>query len=236
MGYPLEKLFGSGCCFWQGFNNASNYLGNLAFSRLSQMDLLKDWIWEKYLTIEAHPHQTNFCPKTHNRAPWHESASNIIQMEVAHVCCQLQKTVPKFSLWNLRRAEILEVWRILTTDGNNVAQVRLKKSHNCQMVSPWVPAPPVPPSLPSTHISPPCHFRPLKMLEHCSSRRVCLLSRLQRVKRAELWYSMILMMWSVETRFDKPRLGQVMGQRLAESSLGLRSRGSEIQGWAHVSL
>lgn len=56
---------------------------------------------------------------------------------------------------------ILEVWRILTADENNVAQSSLKKSHNCQMVSPWVPAPPVPPSLPSTNISPPCHFRPL---------------------------------------------------------------------------
>lgn len=88
-----------------------------------------------------------------------------MEVAVSVFACLLPvaKIVPKLSLWNLRKAELLEVWRILTADENNVAQTSLKKSHNCQMVSPWVPAPPVPPSLPSTNISPPCHFRLLKM-------------------------------------------------------------------------
>ena len=89
-----------------------------------------------------------------------------MEVAVSVFACLLSVTqlVPKLSLCNLRKAEVLEVWRILSTDENTVAQTRFStKSQNCQMVSPWVPVPPVPPSLPSTNISPPCHFRLLKM-------------------------------------------------------------------------
>ena len=151
------------------------------------------------------------------------------------------------------KGQVLEVWRILSTDENTMAQTRLKKSHNCQMVSPWVPVPPVPPSLPSTNISPPCHFRLLKM--HAASLHTWNSSNsLENAVAVEhICYQdfelsnvltpdatcMILMMWFVDLpRLDKPRLsrvlGQVLGQRLAESALGLRSRGSKIQGWAQL--